>query len=322
MEYHRLGESGLRVPPLALGSWLTLARLPEERAAALVSLALEHGIRFFDTADVYDHGAAEEALGRLLRGRNRAHLILASKAYFPMSEDPNDRGLSRKHLFESAHGSLRRLGTDYLDLYQCHRPDPETPLAETVRAMGDLIAQGKVLYWGTSMWSAERIRAACRLADELGVPRPISEQARYNMLCREVEAEVLPACRECGLGLLFWSPLAQGFLSGKYRRGEAPPPGSRGADPERFVGSLDRLLESEPAFDRLEKVETLAAAAGIPLPVLAIAWCLRKAPGSTVLLGATRPEQLRETLAAAELEWPDGLEAALDQALAGPLLRL
>ncbi|MBC8327209.1 MAG: aldo/keto reductase, partial [Planctomycetes bacterium] len=238
MLYHRLGRSGLRVPRLALGTWLTLARIDRSRAADLVSASLDAGVNFFDTADVYDRGGAEEVLGGLLAGHRREHLVVATKAFHAMSDDINDCGLSRKHLFESIHASLRRLGTDYVDLYQFHRFDTETPLDETVRAIGDLIRQGKVLYWGTSMWSAAQLREACRLADELGVPRPISEQPRYSMLCREIEAEVVPACRELGIGLLFWSPLAQGMLTGKYRRDAAPPAGRPGAEPDRGGGAL------------------------------------------------------------------------------------
>ncbi|RMH03474.1 MAG: aldo/keto reductase [Planctomycetota bacterium] len=322
MEYHALGRSGLRVPRLALGTWLTLARIPRAEAAGLVAAALEAGINFFDTADVYDRGGAEEVLGELLAPHRREHLVVATKAFHPMSDDPNDRGLSRKHLFESVHASLRRLRTDYLDLFQFHRFDPETPLEETIRAVGDLIRQGKVLYWGTSMWSASQLRVACRLADELGVPRPISEQPRFNMLCREIEAEVLPACRELGIGLLFWSPLAQGLLTGKYRRGQAPPAGSRGADPRRVGQFLDRALASDEVWDRVERVLALADRAGVPPAVLAVAWCLRRAPEGTVLLGASRVEQLRELVPAATMDWPEGLEEALEEALAGPPLKL
>ncbi len=310
------------MPKLALGTWLTLARIDRDAAAGLVSASLDAGVNFFDTADVYDRGGAESALGELLAGHRREHLVLATKVFHAMSDDINDVGLSRKHMTESIHASLRRLGTDYVDLYQFHRFDPDTPLEETVMAIGDLIRQGKVLYWGTSMWTAEQLRRACELADQLGVPRPISEQPRYSMLCREIEPEVVPACRELGIGLLFWSPLAQGMLTGKYRRGQAAPAGSRGADPDRGGQFLGQALESPQAWDRVEAVQQAVDRFGMPLPALAISWCLRQCPEGTVLLGATSPEQLQQLLGAAELEWPDGLEQALDQALAGPALPL
>lgn len=320
MLHHRLGRSGLRVPRLGLGTWLTLARIEERAAAELVAAALDAGVNFFDTADVYDRGGAEERLGRLLAGRRREDLVVATKAFHPMSEDVNDRGLSRKHLFESLQASLRRLRMDYVDLYQFHRFDEETPLEETVRAIGDLIRQGQALYWGTSMWSAAQLRDACRTADALGVPRPISEQPRYSMLCREIEAEVVPACRELGIGLLFWSPLAQGLLTGKYRRGQSPPPGSRGADSRRVGEFLDRALPDPSVWDRVEQVRQAAARHGLPMAALAVSWCLRQVPEGSVLLGATRVEQLRELLPACELEWPAGLAEELANALAGPLL--
>ena len=320
MQYHRLGRSGLVVPRLAFGTWLTLARIDRAEAAALVDRSIEAGVNFFDTADVYDRGGAEEVLGELLAGRRREHLVIATKAFHAMSDDLNDCGLSRKHLFESVHASLRRLRTDYVDLFQFHRFDPDTPLLETVMAIGDLIRQGKVMYWGTSMWSADQLREACALADGLGVPRPISEQPRYSMLCREIEDEVVPACRELGIGLLFWSPLAQGMLTGKYRRGEAPAAGTRGADPSRGGQFLGQALGSDEVWDRVEKVEAVAARFGVPMATLAIAWCLRQSPEGTVLLGFTRREQFEQLLPAAGLEWPDGLDEALAEALAGPPL--
>ena len=316
MQYRRLGRTGLTVSSVSLGSWMTFSRLGEEGVRELVALALDQGVNLLDTADIYDYGQAEELLGRAIRGRKRESLVLATKTFWPMSDDPNDRGLGRKHLFESCHASLRRLGVDYLDLYQCHRFDPEVPLEETIAALGDLIRQGRILYWGTSCWSAEQLRRACTLCDRLGVPRPASEQPRYNLLHREIEEEVVPAARELGLGLLVWSPLAQGLLTGKYRRGQAPPPGSRAADPEGTGRFLVEEMAEPGVWERIEALEEVAQGAGLPLARLALAWCLRNPAVSSVLVGATRPEQLRENLAAAELEWTPDLEQAVEAALA------
>ncbi len=316
MRYRFLGRSGLKVSAVAYGSWLTFGRMDEDTIRACARTALDAGVNFFDTADIYDRGLAEILLGRALQGVRREHLVLASKVFWPMSEDVNDRGLSRKHVFESCHGSLRRLGTDYLDLYQCHRFDPETPLEETVRAMGDLVAQGKILYWGTSMWSAAQLREACRIADGLGVPRPVSEQPKYNLLHREVEADPMPACRELGVSLVVYSPLAQGLLTGKYRRTDPPPPDSRGADPEGVGRFLGDDLQAERTWQVVETLVAAAAGRGLPPATLALAWCLRRDELAAVIVGATRPEQLAENLQAADLVWEGELEAALAPALA------
>ena len=321
MRYTTLGDSGLKISTHGLGSWLTLANLDHATVDALVGTALDGGINLLDTADIYDFGAAEFVLGRALRGRRREHLVIATKTFFPMSEDPNDHGLSRKHVFESVHGSLRRLDTDYIDVYQFHRYDEETPLRETVMAIGDLMRQGKVLYWGTSMWSAKQIREACRLCDALAIPRPISEQPRYSMLCREVEDEVMPACEELGVGFLFWSPLAQGVLTGKYRRGQAPA-GSRAVNPRRFGTFLDDALASEEVARRVEIVAGVAAELGLSMAQLALAWCLRHDPRGAVLVGATSAEQLAENLGAADFEWKPELDRALAPAVEGAPLPL
>ncbi len=320
MRYRKLGNSGLRVSAVSLGSWLTYgATVGDGECGRIVRAALDAGITLFDTADVYANGAAEEALGRALKGLRRDHLVLASKAFFPMSDSPNDRGLSRKHLTESCDRTLQRLGTDYLDLYQCHRFDEETPLSETVATMGDLIRRGKILYWGTSMWDASQLREACAFCDRMGVPRPVSEQPRYNLLSREIEAEVLPACEELGIGLLVWSPLGQGLLTGKYHRGAEPPAGSR-ATTEKGGGFLRSYIEKlggeEAVFGRVERLEKVAVRHGLAPAALALAWCLRRDPVAAVLVGATRPEQLAENVLAADLAWTADLEAAVEQALA------
>ncbi len=320
MEDHALGRSGLRIPPLGLGSWLTFGDPHAEPPEKVVDAALEAGIWFFDTADVYDLGAAESALGAALRHVERRHVVVATKAFFPMSEHPNDRGLSRKHLFESLEGSLERLGMDYVDLYQCHRFDPRTPLEETVRAMGDLVRRGLTLYWGTSTWTAEQLREACRLCDAMDVPRPISEQARFNLLCREVEAEVVPTARELGIGFLWWSPLAQGVLTGKYLGGVT---GATRAASGRSAGTfLERALADPEVARRVERFVAVARRHGFPPAALALSWTLDRVPGSTALVGASRVAQLQEDLEALSVPWDDELRREVEEAVAGPPLDL
>lgn len=322
MRVHALGRSGLRVPALGLGSWITLADPTSPPPEQVVRAALDAGIFLLDTADVYDAGQAEELLGRALAGVPRHKVVLATKAFWPMSEDPNDRGLSRKHLFESVHASLRRMRTDYVDLFQCHRFDPEVPLEETVRAFGDLMRQGKVLYWGTSQWSAQNLRDACRLCDALGVARPISEQARFNLLCREVEPEVVPTARELGVGFLWWSPLAQGVLTGKYATRGAPPPGTRAASARRVGTFLEQALAEPEVHARVARFVAVAREAGLTPAALAIAWCLDRVPGSTVLIGVTRMPQLADNLAALAVAWTPELRARVEAAFAGSPLAL
>lgn len=315
MEYRRLGASGLEVSEIALGSWLTLgSSVDREATREIVQAAYDLGINFFDSADVYANGEGEEALGAALRGIPRQYVVIATKCFFPMSEHPNDGGLSRKHIFESVEASLRRLGTDYIDLHQCHRPDPETPLEETVRAYEDLIRQGKLLYWGVSMWSAEQIVDACRTADALGAYRPISNQPQYNMFRRDIERAVIPVCEREGLGQVVFSPLAQGVLSGKYSGGVIPA-GTRGADEFRnqFMGDFLRP-------ERVAKVDALGPLAGelgISLPQLALAWCLRQRNVSSVIVGVTRKSQLEDNAKASGMALPAELVERIDAVLDG-----
>lgn len=313
MKYRNLGQTGLRVSTVSFGSWMTFGRMQQASVNELVATAIDGGINFLDTADIYDKGLAESLLGQAVKGRRRDHLVLASKAFWPMSDSPNDRGLSRKHLFESCHASLKRLGTDYLDLYQCHRFDPETPLEETVRAMGDLIRQGKILYWGTSVWDAQQLREACRIADALQVPRPASEQPRYNMLQREIETDVVPACAELGIGLIVWSPLAQGILTGKYLGGVNPE--SRAADQEGIGRFMAEDVRNEEWKNLVRDLQNIASNFGMPLSQMALAWCLRQEALSSVIVGATRIEQLSENLQAADLDWTDECQQAIAQIL-------
>jgi aryl-alcohol dehydrogenase-like predicted oxidoreductase len=275
-----------------------------------VRRAYDLGINFFDTADVYAHGAAEESLREALAGIPRPYVVIATKAFFPMSDHPNDRGLSRKHLFESVEGSLRRLGTDYLDLHQCHRSDPTTPIDETVQAYGDLIRQGKLLYWGVSEWRAAEIVDACRVADQRSAHRPVSNQPQYSLLRRRIEREVMPVCEREGLGQVVWSPLAQGVLTGKYRPGERPA-GTRAADKERS-GFMEAFLRPE-VLARVEALRPIAKEAGLSLAQLALAWCLRRSNVSSVIVGATRIDQIEDNARASGVRLPDEALARIDE---------
>jgi aryl-alcohol dehydrogenase-like predicted oxidoreductase len=310
--YRPLGSSGLKVSVVGLGSWLTIGNAIDGKASSqLVAHAFAQGVNLFDTADVYNDGEAEQALGAAIRGMARHQLVLATKCYFPMGDDPNDRGLSRKHVIESLHGSLRRLGTDYVDLYQCHRFDPEVPLLETAMAMDDLIRRGHALYWGTSQWPAERIAEVVLLCERERLHRPISNQPLYNLYDRGIETAVLPTAARHGLGQLAYSPLAQGVLTGKYSPGQAPPPTSRAADPRQnqFVG---RYL-TEPRLVQAQKLKLLAQQAGLTPTQVALAFCLRDRRVASVLVGARDAQQLAGSLAAVDVTLPADLLAELDR---------
>lgn len=315
MRYRRLGAAGVKVSEVSLGSWLTYGGpVEEERATACIHRAFELGVNFFDTANVYRRGAAEEVTGRALRAFRRDDYVLATKVFFAMGEGPNDRGLSRKHVMEQCHASLRRLGTDYIDLYQCHRADPDTPLEETLRALDDLVTQGKVLYVGVSEWSAELIEEARRLQAELNLDPLVSNQPEYSLLHRDIEAEVLPTSGRLGIGQVVWSPLAQGVLTGKYRRGDERPTGTRGASPES-----SQFMESYLREDVLEAVQGLrpiASELGLTMAQLAIAWVLREPGVSSAIVGATRPEQVDENAAASGVELDADVLERIDAALA------
>jgi len=311
MEYRQLGRSGLRISEVSLGSWLTFGATVDVPATVeVVRAALDAGINFFDSADVYAGGAAEEALREALRGVPRHQLVIATKAFFPMSEDPNDRGLSRKHLVESVHASLRRLGTDYLDLHQCHRADPSVPIEETVRAYEDLIRQGKLLYWGTSEWDERQIADALGAADRHGAYRPISNQPQYSILRRALERRVLPLCAREGIGQVVWSPLAQGVLTGKYRPGERPE-GTRAAHP--FQARFMEAFLTEEMLGRVAQLRPIAADLGLTMGQLALAWCLRDGAVASVIVGATRPAQLAENAKASGVKLPPDAVKAIDR---------
>jgi aryl-alcohol dehydrogenase-like predicted oxidoreductase len=310
MQYRRLGRSGLRVSEISLGSWLTYgATVDVAGAAKVVRAALDLGVNLFDTADVYASGAAEEALREALRGVARHKVVIATKAFFPMSDDPNDRGLSRKHLFESVEASLRRLGTDYVDLHQCHRWDDSVPLEETVRAYDDLIRAGKVLYWGVSEWRAEHIVDGVRTAERVGAHRPISSQPQYSILRRGIEKAVLPASEREGIGQIVWSPLAQGVLTGKYASG-ARPEGTRAAHP--FQSRFMEAFLTDEMLARVERLRPIAADLGLTMGQLALAWTLRSPVVASAIVGATRPEQIAENAKASGVELPAEVRAKID----------
>ena len=318
MEYRHLGRSGLKISEIAYGNWITHgSQVEEEAARACVAAALDEGITTFDTADVYAGTRAEEVLGRALHGQRRESLEIFTKLYWPVGQGPNDRGLSRKHIVESIHGSLRRLRTDYVDLYQAHRYDHETPLEETLRAFDDLVRQGKVLYVGVSEWRAEQIADALRIAGEMGFDRIVSNQPQYNMLWRVIEAEVVPLCEKEGIGQVVFSPIAQGILTGKYLPGAAPPAGSRATDPSgsRFISGYltDDLLA------RVQQLKPIAEQAGLTLAQLAVAWVLQNPNVAAAIVGATRPEQVRENVRASGVRLDPELMARIDAVL-GPVV--
>jgi voltage-dependent potassium channel beta subunit len=301
MQYRRLGSSGLKVSALSLGSWLTIGNtVGATEAAALVRAAFEAGINLLDTADVYARGDGERALGAAIAGLRRESLVLASKCFFPMSDEINDRGLSRKHVFESLHASLRRLGTDYLDLYQCHRPDPQTPIAETAMAMDDLIRQGKVLYWGVSLWEPAQIAEAVQICRSNGLHAPIANQPPYSLLERGIEVKVMPACAELGISQIVFSPLAQGVLTGKYGSGGAPGADTRAGD-DRINQFIGRHLTPDN-HARVAALARLAARRGVRPAQVALAWCLRRAEVSSAIIGARTVAQLEENLGALDVE--------------------
>lgn len=302
MNYRRLGTSDLEVAEISLGSWLTFgAGVDPERGAACITTALDLGINFFDTANVYGRGAAESFLGQTLRGIDRSSYILATKAFFPMSE--KDRGLSGEQVHKQCEASLRRLGTEYVDLYQCHRFDPDTPLEETMGALTELVEQGKTRYIGFSEWTAEQIRASLELP---GVERFVSSQPQYSMLWREPEKDVFPLCAEEGIGHIVWSPLAQGVLTGKYRPGSPPPEDSRAASPT--MGHFMSRLRDDDLLAAVQRLGPLADTLGLSMAQLALAWVLRDANVASAIVGATRPEQVEANAAASGVTLgPDAL---------------
>jgi voltage-dependent potassium channel beta subunit len=313
MQYRRLGNTGLKVSEISLGSWLTYGGYVEEQnATASIDKAYDLGINFFDTANVYMRGEAEIVVGKALKKYQRDSYVLATKVFWPMGDGPNDRGLSRKHIIEQCNASLKRLNTDYFDIYYCHRYDKETPLEETLRALDDLVRQGKVFYVGVSEWTAEQITEAVHLADKKLLDRIVVNQPQYSMLERDIEKEVLPVCEKHGIGQVVWSPLAQGVLTGKYKKGEKAPEGSRAAQ-ENFK-SLFGLLTDEN-LDKVEQLKEVAADHQLSLPTLALAWILRQPNVASALVGASRPEQLEENVKASGVKLSDETLARIEDIL-------
>jgi aryl-alcohol dehydrogenase-like predicted oxidoreductase len=319
MEFRHLGRSGMLISEIAYGNWITHgSQVEEEAATACVRAALDHGITTFDTADVYANTRAESVLGRALAGQRREGLEIFTKVYWPTGPGHNDRGLSRKHIMESINGSLRRLQTGYVDLYQAHRYDYATPIEETMLAFADVVRAGKALYIGVSEWKASQIREAAALARELRVPL-VSNQPQYSLLYRVIEAEVVPASAELGLGQVVWSPLAQGVLTGKYRPGQPPPAGSRATDDKSGADFIRGFL-TDKVLSTVQRLAPLADQAGLSMAQLAIAWVLQNPNVSAAIVGATRPEQLADNVKASGVRLDADLLKAIDE-IVDPIVR-
>lgn len=311
MRYRRLGGSGLKVSEISLGSWLTYGGYVErENAVNSIKTAYDLGINFFDTANAYEKGAAEELVGKALKAYPRESYVLATKAFWPMGEGPNDRGLSRKHIIEQVNASLKRLGHDYVDIFYCHRHDPETPLHETLRAIDDLIRQGKVLYAGVSEWQASQIAEALGVADRYLLDRIVVNQPVYNMFDRYIEKEVIPLCERSGIGQVVFSPLAQGLLTGKYTSATDIPQDSRAAKLERM---RNRITEEKIA--KVQQLEAVAAELGITVGNLALAWILSKENIASALVGASRPEQVTENAKASGIDLSEDILNHIEEIL-------
>jgi aryl-alcohol dehydrogenase-like predicted oxidoreductase len=323
MDFRYLGNSGLQISEITYGNWLTHGSQVENAVATeCVHAALDAGITTFDTADVYANGRAEQVLGAALKGQRRESLEVFTKVYWPVGPEPlgkNDTGLSRKHILEGIDGSLRRLQMDYVDLYQAHRYDVFTPLEETMQAFADVVRAGKALYIGVSEWTAEQIREAHALARDLGVPL-VSSQPQYSMLWRVIEDEVVPTCRELGIGQIVWSPIAQGVLSGKYRPGAQPPAGSRATDEMGGADFIRRFL-TDDVLTRVQELGPVASDLGLTMAQLAVAWVLQNDNVAAALVGASRPEQVRENVKAAGVRIPDDAMKRIDEVLGDVVTR-
>ncbi|GAA4888676.1 aldo/keto reductase family protein [Tessaracoccus lubricantis] len=317
MKYRYLGNSGLKVTELIYGNWLTHgSQVENDAATACVRAALDNGITTFDTADVYANTVAEEVLGEALKGERRESLELLTKVYWPVGpKGANDVGLSRKHIMEGINGSLRRLQTDYVDVYQAHRFDVETPLEETMVAFADVVRQGKALYIGVSEWRAEHILEAARYARELRIPL-VSNQPQYNMLWRVIEAEVVPASREAGLSQIVFSPVAQGVLTGKYLPGKGAPEGSRATDTKGGQQMISRWMNDD-LLAAVQGLKPIADEMDLTLAQLAVAWVLQNDNVAAAIIGASRPEQVVENVRASGVELPADLLARIDEVLDG-----
>lgn len=320
--YRYLGRSGLKITELVYGNWITHGlQVENDVATQCVHAALDAGITSFDTADAYANGVAEEVLGAALAGQRRESLEIFTKVFWPTGPGgPNDSGLSRKHIMESIDASLRRLGTDYVDLYQAHRFDLETPLEETMVAFADIVRQGKALYIGVSEWTAEQIREGAALAKELRIPF-VSNQPQYSALYRVIEDEVIPASREVGVSQIVFSPVAQGVLTGKYLPGQAPPAGSRATDEKSGKHFISRLVDDEAVLEAVQRFVPIAAEVGLTPAQLALAWVLQNDNVAAAIIGASRPEQVAENVKASGVKLEPEVMAAIDLALDGVVER-
>lgn len=322
MKFRYLGNSGLKISEITYGNWLTHgSQVENEVATRCVHAALDAGITSFDTADVYANTAAESVLGEALEGQRRESLEIFTKVYWPTGpKGHNDAGLSRKHIMESINGSLRRLRTDYVDLYQAHRYDHETPLEETMQAFADVVRAGKALYIGVSEWTAEQISRGHALARQLGF-QLISSQPQYSMLWRVIEPEVVPTCRELGISQIVWSPVAQGVLTGKYLPGQPAPAGSRATDDKGGATMIQRFLKQDEVLRRVQGLRPIADELGLTMAQLAVAWVLQNDNVAAALIGASRPEQIAENVRASGVELPAELMARIDQVLGDVVAR-
>src|SRR5487761_2485733 len=320
MEFRHLGRSGLIISEIAYGNWITHgSQVEADAATACVHAALDAGITTFDTADVYAATRAEAVLGEARAGQRREGLEILTKVYWPTGDGPNDRGLSRKHIMESINGSLKRLGTDYVDLYQAHRYDTETPLEETMQAFADVVRAGKALYIGVSEWSADQLRAGHALAKQLGF-QLVSNQPQYSMLWRVIEAEVVPTSKELGISQVVWSPVAQGVLTGKYVPGAALPEGSRATDDKGGAQMISRFMNDD-VLGRVQLLRPVADELNLSMAQLAVAWVLQNENLACAIIGASRPEQVAENVAASGVVIPAEALAAIDEALGDVVVR-
>lgn len=315
MEYRRLGSTGMYVSEISYGNWITHgSQVEQEAAIKCVKTAFDLGITTFDTADVYAGTRAETVLGKALKGIRRESYELFTKVYWPTGTGKNDRGLSRKHIMESCHASLKRLNVDHIDLYQMHRFDFETPLEESLQAFEDLIRQGKVNYIGFSEWTASQISSALKIQDARGYSRFVSSQPQYSALWRVIEAEVVPLSRKEGIGQIVWSPIAQGVLTGKYKPGAKPPVGSRATDKKSGAGMISRWMRPE-VLEAVQKLQPVADSVGLTMSQLAIAWVLQNDNVSSAIMGATKPSQVKENVKASGVKLDPSVMKAIDSAL-------
>ena len=315
MEYRRLGSTGMYVSEISYGNWITHgSQVEQEAAIKCVKTAFDLGVTTFDTADVYAGTRAETVLGKALKGIRRESYELFTKVYWPTGTGKNDRGLSRKHIMESCHASLKRLNVDHIDLYQMHRFDFETPLEESLQAFEDLVRQGKVNYIGFSEWTAAQISSALKIQDARGYSRFVSSQPQYSALWRVIEAEVVPLSRKEGIGQIVWSPIAQGVLTGKYKPGAKPPAGSRATDKKSGAGMISRWMRDE-VLEAVQKLQPVADSVGLTMSQLAIAWVLQNDNVSSAIMGATKPSQVKENVKASGVKLDASVMSAIDSAL-------